>query len=71
MFTFRIIEETRENENEPFDQVISNHELGNAYSIFKKGSTSEFYKKMKDHFPEENKNEVEAIVVDQISIPVV
>lgn len=34
MYTLRIIEETRENEKAPFEQVIENFDLGSAYSVF-------------------------------------
>lgn len=42
MFTLRIIEETRENENAPFEQVIENHSLGKSYAKLKQGITKEF-----------------------------
>ena len=42
MFTLRIIEETRENENAPFEQVIENHLLGKSYAKLKQGVTKEF-----------------------------
>ena len=42
MYTLRIIEETRENENVPFEQVIENFELGNAYTKIEKGCSKEF-----------------------------
>jgi len=35
MFILRIIEETRKDENSPFEQKIRNLELGNSYSIKK------------------------------------
>jgi len=42
MYTLRIIEETRENENVPFEQVLENFELGDSYSFIKKGCSKEF-----------------------------
>ena len=42
MYTLRIIEETRENEKDPFEQVIKNFELGNFYQIARRGCTSKF-----------------------------
>ena len=62
MYTLRIIEETRENENAPFEQVIENHELGNAYTKLKKGSTTEFDSVMKKLFPEESGAEVNTLI---------
>lgn len=46
MYTLRIIEETRENEKVPFDQVIENFEVGESYSIIKKGFSKEYDKEM-------------------------
>jgi hypothetical protein len=62
MYTLRIIEETRENENAPFEQVIENFGLGNAYSILKKGVTKEFDEIMKSMFPESEKTNVRALI---------
>ena len=42
MYTLRIIEETRDNENLPFDQVIENFEIGKSYSIIRKDKSKEF-----------------------------
>lgn len=42
MFTLRIIEETRENENAPYEQVVENHSLGKSYAKLKQGMTKEF-----------------------------
>lgn len=62
MFTLRIIEETRENENTPFEQVIENFELGNSYSILKKGATREFNEEMKAHYPESSHDDIRALL---------
>ena len=63
MYTLRIIEETRENVNEPFDQVIEDHELGDSNTRIKKGSSKEFDSIMKEMYPEESKNEIEYLVI--------
>lgn len=42
MYTLRIVEETREDESKPFEQVIKNFELGNFYQIARRGCTSKF-----------------------------
>ena len=42
MYTLRIIEETRENEKAPFEQVIENFELGGSYTQIHKGCSNEF-----------------------------
>lgn len=44
MFVLRLIQETRESNSKPFDQVIENHELGKSYALLKKGETKEFEK---------------------------
>lgn len=62
MFYLRIIEETRENENDPFEQVIENFALGNAYSILRKGATQEFEDEMKTNYPETNLDELRALI---------
>jgi len=48
MYTLRIIEETREDEKSPFEQVIENFELGSSYSIIRKGFSHEFDEIMKE-----------------------
>jgi len=65
MYTLRIIEETRENENSPFQNVIENFELGNSYSILKNGDTKEFDNLLKRKYPESSKDEIKAIVCGQ------
>lgn len=62
MFALRIIEETRENENSPFQQVITNYELGTAYSILKKGITNEFNEEMIKRFPETDQSKIKGLV---------
>lgn len=65
MYTLRIIEEVRENQNEPFQQVIENFELGSSYSRIKKGATKEFDQIMADQFPEQDKSEVESLLCSE------
>jgi hypothetical protein len=62
MFVLRIIEETRENEQTPFHQVIENFELGNSYSILKKGITKEFDEVMKRIYPDKKTEDVSALL---------
>ena len=62
MYTLRIIEETRENENVAFEQVIENHELGSAYSKIEKGHSKEFHSIMRDSFPDESKADVKSLI---------
>ena len=62
MYTLRIIEEKRENENVPFEQVIENHELGSSYSKIKNGVSKEFEEITKGLFPEEDTTDVELII---------
>ena len=62
MFALRIIEETRENENEPFEQVIENFEVGKSYSVIKKGITKEFDRIMDEQFPEIDKADISALL---------
>jgi len=65
MFVLRIIEETRENENEPFEQIIENFELGSAYTRLKSGVTKEFDNVMEKEFPDSDKNNVESLICGQ------
>lgn len=58
MYTLRIIEETCVNETNPFQQIISNHELGNAYSVF--GKETDRYK---DEVPDDMKPKVKMLIV--------
>lgn len=51
MYTFRVIEELRENEFDPFDQVVTDYELGLSYSKIRKG-TKLFDLTMKSDYPE-------------------
>ena len=62
MYTLRIIKESRENVNLPFQQVIENHELGDSYSKIKKGSSKEFEEITKGLFPNEDVSEVESVI---------
>jgi len=73
MFTLRIIEETRENENAPFEQVIENHSLGKSYAKLKQGVTKEFdieVERLKDELKEDwpktdVKNDVDSLICGQ------
>lgn len=56
MYTLRIIENTRENEENLFEQVIENFELGNSYSIIKKGSSKEFDSQLEECFENDKKD---------------
>lgn len=62
MYTLRIIEETRENETDPFEQVIENFELGNSYSRIR-SRTKEFNRIVEDLYSEESDiDEIESII---------
>lgn len=65
MYTLRIIEETRENEDSSFEQVIENFELGRAYCKIKKGHSSEFKRIMDNMYPEENDKDIKALVIGE------
>jgi len=62
MYTLRIIEETREDVKDPFDQVIENFDLGTSYSIIRKGATREFDAILKNQFPEVDTEGITALV---------
>ena len=66
MFTLRIIEETRQNEKAPFEQVIENFALGNSYSILKKGCTREFDEIMKRNYPERSSDDIRALLIAEM-----
>jgi len=65
MYTLRIIEETRENKNEPFQQVITDYELGESYSIIKNGISKEFDEIMDKQYPNYEKTDIRGIVVGE------
>lgn len=44
MFALRLIQETRESEERPFEQEVETYELGVSYALLKKGVTKEFDK---------------------------
>lgn len=48
MFALRLIQETRESEERPFEQEVETHELGISYALLKKGVTKEFDKLIND-----------------------
>jgi hypothetical protein len=62
MFALRIIEETRENENAPFEQVIENFALGNSYAVLKKGATREFDEEMKASHPDVKTDDIRVLL---------
>lgn len=70
MFTLRIIEEMRENENAPVERIENNHSLGKGYSKLKQGVTKEFdleierlAPQLKENWPNLNvKTEVDSII---------
>ena len=62
MYTLRIIEEKRTSDTVPFNQVISNFELGKSYSILEKDKTPEFYSEIEHHFPEANTEGIRALL---------
>jgi predicted peroxiredoxin len=62
MFYLRIIEETRKDESSPFEQVITNYELGNSYSVLRKGITEEFEKNMDYYFKELKEDGISALL---------
>jgi len=64
MYTLRIIEESRENEKVPFEQVVENFELGCSYSKIQKGISKEFDELTKLWTEEEKKN-VKSIICGQ------
>ena len=62
MYTLRIIEETREDESKPFEQVIKNFELGNFYQIARRGCTSKFDELLVEQ-PEHLRNRIRMFIV--------
>jgi len=63
MFALRLIQETRESELKPFEQVIETHELGSSYALLKKGETKEFEKVLSNEkYDEFDKTKVRAII---------
>jgi len=62
MYTLRIIEETRDSENDPFEQVVENFSLGNSYAVLKNGTTKEFDRVMSAEFPETERSHIKALI---------
>jgi len=62
MYTLRIIEETRENENTPFEQVIRNVEIGSSYTRIKRRCSSLFDGLLND-YPEYAKGLVREFII--------
>ena len=50
MYTLRIVEKSRENETQSFDEVVQNCELGNSYSLIR-NNTREFNKFFEQQLP--------------------
>lgn len=69
MYTLRIIEETRENTTDQFQQVVENFYLGNSYSIIKNGASKEFDSIIESKYPdasfESNKEGIRALICAQ------
>jgi hypothetical protein len=65
MYTLRIIEETRQDEKKPFDQVIENFSLGNSYTILRKGSTTEFDTFLDERFPGEDRTKIRKVIIPE------
>lgn len=63
MYTLRIIEETKNEGNTYYDQMINNHALGNSYSVIKNGASDDFHSIMKEKYPEWDKTRIKAIVL--------
>ena len=62
MYTLRIIEETRENEKSPFEQVIRNIEIGSSYTRIQRGESSVFDNLLND-YPEYAKVSIRAFLL--------
>lgn len=63
MYTLRIIEETRETVDEPFQQVVENFYLGSFYSIIRKGLTKEFNEIFTREFPGKSQENIDALLI--------
>jgi len=61
MFILRIIEEIRRDVDQPFEQVITNYEVGKAYSVIKKGISKEF-DAILESYPEAIKQDISAML---------
>ena len=61
MFALRVIFETRENTDSPFNQEIETYELGKSYSVLKRNSTRLFSDAIK-RYCDIDDNSVRAIV---------
>jgi len=61
MYTLRIIEDTREEGDVRFDQVIENFELGTSYSVIKKG-IKEFDNILNDMYPNEDTENIRCLI---------
>lgn len=65
MFILRKIEEVRDCEGMPFEQTITNFELGDSYKRLRKGTTREFSELLISKFPETNESEISSIIRGQ------
>lgn len=65
MYTLRIIEETRQNVSDPFQQEIKNFEIGCFYSVVRKGHSEKFNKLIKEKHIGTPTEGVRAIICDQ------
>ena len=63
MYTLRIIEEERDNESMPFEQVVENFELGGAYTKIKNGSSSEFDRYIEEDMSSDEKSEIDSVII--------
>jgi len=62
MYSLRIIEETRKDEKSPFGSIPTTYNIGEFYSVLKKGSTGKFEEKFKE-YPEWDIKSVRGIVI--------
>ena len=62
MFILRIVQEDRKTKIAPFEQVIENFELGDAYTRLEKGHTSEFDEVVDKEFPDFKKEEIDSVI---------
>jgi hypothetical protein len=65
MYTLRVIEERRKDENSPFGSVTTDFDIGGSYSILKNGVTTEFDEAIDSDYPNEDKSKIRALLVTQ------
>lgn len=66
MYTLRIIDESRQNTNAPFEQVIENHALGISYAVVRNGISSEF-DAILNGYPHSDRDKIAAFLCTDIS----